>query len=417
MDRVRIGTAVASVVATLVLWSGAWASGLQRPPGVDLDPDRGMTFSRLPGTTFDGKVFAPYRQVMRSAVMRPEVDPYRTLLEAPQYDPQTGKIRGFLSDQERVIQRHQDLSRRARKRRQDKSPAGVPHSAPVIPGHTGPAGVSQGDTEPPSWVRAASLERWSGLRASGIDVDFPFFLAPMVGLSHLAMRSVARGYRPEAARSLAFTEMLSTRRLPTERLGERPETSFGEDEADLVPQIVGNDEGFIAGSLRRLERMRPTAVDVNLGCPVSHAFQMDWGVALMGDMRRAEEVLTAVVRHSHVPVSAKIRTGLEDDPEYLLDFARMLQDVGVSWISLHPRTARSQRRGRARWEHIARVRDAVRVPVIGNGDVQTADDAFQLISETGCDGCDDRARRARAALDLLADRGAPRPRPTRRACR
>ena len=85
-----------------------------------------MSFGRLPGATIDGKILAPFRQTMRSRVMRPEVDPYRSLLELPRYDAKTGKIRGFLTDAERRIQRSQDLTRRARSRQKKVGPAGVP---------------------------------------------------------------------------------------------------------------------------------------------------------------------------------------------------------------------------------------------------------------------------------------------------
>ena len=227
-------------------------------------------------------------------------------------------------------------------------------------------------------------ERWKALRERGIRVDFPCFLAPMVGLSHTALRQTVSAYLPDGHGSLLFTEMLSSRRLPTERIGDRPETAFVEHET-LVPQLLANEERFIAASLRKLERMSP-AVDINMGCPVSKALKHNWGVALMGDPSYAEEVVRLTVKHSRWPVSVKLRTGLSDDPGYLVEFACMLEQAGAAWLTIHPRIAAQGRRGNPRWEYIARVRDAVRVPVIGNGDVQTADDALALLRETGCDG-------------------------------
>lgn len=230
------------------------------------------------------------------------------------------------------------------------------------------------------------LERWAPLRARGVDVDFPFFLAPMVGLSHVALRVTARSYLPQGAKNLLFTEMLSSRRLPTERMGDRPETASLPDETNLVPQLLGNEERFIAGSLQKLEHMRPAAVDINMGCPVTQALKHNWGVALMGDPKYAEEVVRTTVRLSRWPVSVKLRTGLNDDLEYLLDFCRMLEAAGAAWITLHPRIASQQRRGSANWDYIGHARDTVSIPVIGNGDVQTSDDALELLSRTGCDG-------------------------------
>lgn len=229
------------------------------------------------------------------------------------------------------------------------------------------------------------FERWSALRERGLRVDFPCFLAPMVGLSHVALRQTVASYLPQGRESLLFTEMLSSRRLPTERIGDRPETAFVEQEK-LVPQLLANEERFIAASLKKLERMSPAAIDINMGCPVSKALRHNWGVALMGDRSYAEEVVRLTVKHSPWPVSVKLRTGLSDDPDYLVDFARMLESAGAAWLTIHPRIAAQQRRGNPRWEYIARVRDALRIPVVGNGDVQTAADAIAMLRETGCDG-------------------------------
>jgi nifR3 family TIM-barrel protein len=208
----------------------------------------------------------------------------------------------------------------------------------------------------------------------------------MVGLSHVALRQTVASYFPAGARTLLFTEMLSSRRLPVERIGDRPETARAIGEDYLVPQLLGNEERFIAGSLVKLRALAPAAVDINMGCPVSKALKHNWGVALMGDAAYAEEVVRITVRLSPWPVSVKLRTGLADDPEYLIDFARMLEAAGAAWITVHPRFAAQGRRGFARWDYIGRVRDAVHIPVIGNGDVQTAEDALALLSRTGCDG-------------------------------
>lgn len=231
-----------------------------------------------------------------------------------------------------------------------------------------------------------ALDRWHSLRDRGVRVDFPFFSAPMVGLSHAAFRAVLRRYRPPGRATLSYTEMLSSRRLPTERLGDRPETSFDVADTDLVPQIAGSETRFLAASIEKLRSMSPVALDLNMGCPVAHAFRRDWGVALMADPARAEAVVRECVRLSPWPLSVKIRTGLADDIERLLDFARMLEGAGAAWITVHPRTASARRRGRARWEYIGLVRDAVSIPVVGNGDVQTAGDALELQRRTGCDG-------------------------------
>jgi nifR3 family TIM-barrel protein len=235
-------------------------------------------------------------------------------------------------------------------------------------------------------VPSLDLSRWRSLAAHGVIVDFPFFLAPMVGLSHVALRETVRAYFPDGARTLLFTEMLSSRRLPSEVIGIRTETVFDATEDNLVPQLVGNEDRFVAASATRLGVMCPRAIDINMGCPVGRAIHHRWGVALMGDPAQASRVVRAAIGASRWPVSVKLRTGLTDDPEYLIDFARMLEEAGAAWLTLHPRVAAQQRRGVARWDYISRVREAVRIPVVGNGSVQTSSDALRMLSETGCDG-------------------------------
>ena len=221
---------------------------------------------------------------------------------------------------------------------------------------------------------------------NGKRVDFPIVFAPMAGLSHVAFRQVVRSYLPAGVSTVLFTEMLSTRLLPDEDVGQTPQTQVAPGEEDLVPQLLGNDERLIAQSLEKLKTIRPAGIDITLGCPVSKVLKHNWGVALMGDIRYAEKVVCATRRSTTLPLSVKMRTGLTDDPEYLVDFARMLQEAGADWITLHPRIQAHHRKGSANWSYIARVREAVRIPVVGNGDIQESDDVLRMQAATGCDG-------------------------------
>lgn len=265
-------------------------------------------------------------------------------------------------------------------------------SSKCVRANTASADPLESPTAPASLATQGSAatgfptERWQRLAGRGLHIDFPVFLAPMVGLSHAALRRAVSSYLPRSASSLVFTEMLSSRRLPTELLGASPETMHHPLERGLVPQLIANEERFIAGSLQRLRGMAPAAIDINMGCPVTKALKHNWGVALMGDAKYAEEVVRATVRHSPWPVSVKLRTGLDDDPAYLVSFSQMLEAAGAAWITLHPRIASEGRRGRARWDYLGLVRDAVSIPVIGNGDIQTCEDALAMLRRTGCDG-------------------------------
>lgn len=217
-------------------------------------------------------------------------------------------------------------------------------------------------------------------------VNFPVCLAPMVGLTHVAFRLMAREYLPPGAVVPWPTEMLNSRRVPNENLKKTPETMRAEVETDLVPQILGNEEEPIAKSVARLEKeWGASGIDINMGCPVKKALSHNYGVALMGDAGYAAEVVRMTVKNTSLPVSVKLRAGHQNDLDYLISFVRGLEAAGASWITLHPRTTEQKRRGSADWSQIRRVRESIGIPVVGNGDVQTAEDAFKLIEETGCD--------------------------------
>ena len=208
----------------------------------------------------------------------------------------------------------------------------------------------------------------------------------MVGLSHVATRRLLREYMPLNATTLWSTEMLNSRRIPGENLKTTPETMRHDCETELVPQILGNEAEAIEKSCARLETEWGAAgIDINMGCPVKKALSHNYGVALMGDSSYAAEVVRMTVRSTSLPVSVKLRAGHQNDLEYLLKFTLGLQEAGASWITLHPRTTEQKRRGSADWSQIKTVRSSLKIPVIGNGDVQTVDDVLALRSATECD--------------------------------
>lgn len=216
-------------------------------------------------------------------------------------------------------------------------------------------------------------------------VNFPLTLAPMVGISHVALRLVVRDYLPAGAFTIWPTEMLSSRKIPGEDLAKTPEALRADHETGLVPQILGNIESDISASVRKLIEWGAEGIDINMGCPVQKALRHNYGVALMGDAGYAAEVVGMTVRNSSVPVSVKLRAGTQSDFDYLVRFVRGLREAGADWVSLHPRTAAQKRRGSADWEQIRKLRQEVDFPIIGNGDVQTADDVFRMQQETSCD--------------------------------
>lgn len=216
-------------------------------------------------------------------------------------------------------------------------------------------------------------------------VNFPICLAPMVGLTHVAFRLAVRRYLPKGAFTIWPTEMLSSRRLPNEKMHLSVETKRADCETGLVPQILGNDENEIACSVKKLQDWGAEGIDINMGCPVAKALRHNYGVSLMGDQNYARQVVEMTVRHTSLPVAVKLRAGIQNDTKFLIDFVQGLESAGASWLCLHPRLAGQKRRGYADWSQIGLIRENLKIPVIGNGDVQTSGDVFRMLAETNCD--------------------------------
>lgn len=225
--------------------------------------------------------------------------------------------------------------------------------------------------------------------ANGLSqrVNFPLCLAPMVGLTHVALRELIREYTPAEAIIPWPTEMLSSRRLPAENLTQTPETLISKNEKNLVPQILGNEEKEISLSIKKLiNELSAEAIDINMGCPVQKALKHNYGVALMGDVDYAAGVVKMAVAASSAPVSVKLRAVEKSGSiDTLTHFVDRLTNAGASWICLHPRTAEEKRRGQADWAQIKELRKNMSKPLVGNGDIQTADDVKNMLSLTHCD--------------------------------
>lgn len=219
------------------------------------------------------------------------------------------------------------------------------------------------------------------------DLNFPLTLAPMVGLSHVSLRRLLLDYAPANANTHWPTEMLNSRRVPGENFKTTPETLRRAEERYLVPQILGNEEKPIRESVLRLtDEWGAEGIDINMGCPVQKALKHNYGVSLMGDVTYAAKVVEMTKKNSSVPVSVKLRAvGSSHSVPQLILFVNTLVDAGADWITLHPRTAEQKRRGSADWSQITELKKNTKVPIIGNGDIQTASDVVKMLAETGCD--------------------------------
>jgi nifR3 family TIM-barrel protein len=231
----------------------------------------------------------------------------------------------------------------------------------------------------------ASRARISALRPQagsagydGIDVA----LAPLCGISDWIFRRICL----EHGADLVFTEMISSDAVSRGIGPLRTMRNINRSENRLVIQIFGSEPERMGFAAEKLSRLHPRFIDLNFGCPVRKVVKGNGGAALLRDFPLLERVCRAAVKKSRVPVSAKIRTGWEKStPEQVCDIARIIESSGVEAIIVHARTRVQAFTGNAEWEYIQAVKDAVSIPVVGNGDVCRADDYFAMRRQTGCD--------------------------------
>ena len=209
-------------------------------------------------------------------------------------------------------------------------------------------------------------------------------LAPMAGLGHVALRHLISGF---GGFGLLVTGMCSAKAVPH----ENPDVSlvFKWRQTELshtVCQIFGPDSGIMAKAAERIEREGFFGVDLNFGCSVSAICKKGAGAALLKDPAKAFSIVNEVRKSVSIPVFVKYRTGWENNPGFAVDMARRFEDAGADALTFHPRVAPDRRNRPPRWDIIGRVQDAVSIPVFGNGNLFTREDAAKMLRQTGCMG-------------------------------
>ena len=217
-----------------------------------------------------------------------------------------------------------------------------------------------------------------------------FILAPMAELSHRALRELIEGF---GGCEEYFTEMISAPALLAGGPFEKWYIDGGPRPEKLVYQLVGADIGQITEAAALLDRLECRGIDLNMGCCAPLIRKTGAGIAWMGSIDRAGELVKAVRGVVKRRLSVKMRTGLTDNFEYLVKFCRRLEEEGVELIILHPRTAKEKLKRRAKWDYVGALRQELRVPVAGNGDISGAED---LIARAG--GACDAVMVGRAAV-------------------
>ena len=222
------------------------------------------------------------------------------------------------------------------------------------------------------------------LSIGGKTLHTRLVLAPMSFLGHIAFRELVSRY---GGCGLLFTEMCSARAIPSENRFVSPYFRWRDAERSrLICQIFGDQPRVMAEAGRRIEDEGLFGVDINMGCSNTTICRRNCGAALLKKPELATAIVSAVRAAVSCPVTVKFRTGWQDDPRPAVQLAKRFEGAGADALTFHPRVAPDRRSRPPRWAYIGLVKQAVSIPVFGNGDVFNRNDCIRMITETGCDG-------------------------------
>lgn len=222
-----------------------------------------------------------------------------------------------------------------------------------------------------------------GFKVGSVQVENPLVLAPMEDVSCLAFRLLAKEI---GGPGLMFTEFVSAMALHYNAVITLRKMAISPEERPLGIQIFGAEPDKMADAARTAQDMGADIVDINMGCWVPKVCRTGSGAALLKDPDTAEAIVRSVVKAVSVPVTVKVRAGWDYSLFAAPELTKRFQDAGVQMITLHARFAKQGFDGRADWDLIKRMREVVSVPLVGNGDVKTPEDAITLLESTGADG-------------------------------
>ena len=220
------------------------------------------------------------------------------------------------------------------------------------------------------------------LKIGNIELENPYVLAPMAGVTDLPFRLLCK----EQGAGLLCMEMISAKALQYNNKNTKALLEIDPRECPVSLQLFGADPDIISEQAKRIEELPFQILDINMGCPVPKVVRNGEGSALMNQPRLVYDIVYKTARAIQKPVTVKIRKGFNDESVNAVEIARIIEDAGGSAVAVHGRTREQYYSGEADWDIIRQVKEAVHIPVIGNGDVTSGKRAIAMMEQTGCDG-------------------------------
>ena len=221
------------------------------------------------------------------------------------------------------------------------------------------------------------------IKIGNLKLDFPFFLAPMAGVTDFAFRVIAK----EFGAGVVYSEFVSAHGIIRKNEKTLNMIKFSEFERPIGIQIFGDTPEVMENAARLVyEKFKPDLIDINYGCPVPKVTKKGAGSAALKDLCLMEDITEAVVKAVDIPVTVKMRAGWNSENIVSTKAGINLEKIGIKAITLHPRTTVQMYKGHANWDLIKELKDSVNIPVIGNGDIKSIEDINKMFTQTNCDG-------------------------------